>query len=103
MLDLPRGRPKGTPKSGGRVKGSVNKTTAAKIAEIAASGLTPLDFMMNVMRDEARDFDQRFEAAKAAAPYSHAKLSAVDASLEANATMQIVIQRFNPEVGDGSN
>lgn len=64
----PRGRPKGAP----------NKATAARQAEIAASGLTPLDYMLGLLRDERLDQMQRFEAAKAAAPYVHPRLTAVD-------------------------
>ena len=37
-------------KTGGRKKGTPNKITAAREANIAASGLTPLDFMLGVMR-----------------------------------------------------
>jgi hypothetical protein len=39
-------------KTGGRKKGAPNKATAAKAAAIEASGLTPLDYMLSVMRDE---------------------------------------------------
>lgn len=62
----------------GRPKGAVNKATAARQAEIAASGLTPLDFMLNRMRDESMDEEARFEAAKAAAPYVHPRLAATE-------------------------
>lgn len=84
------GRPKGIPKSGGRKKGVRNKATAAREAEVAASGLTPLDYMLQIMRAEhppgaepaeilAREA-MRFEAAKAAAPYVHPKLAAIEHS-----------------------
>lgn len=72
------GRPKGTPKTGGRKPGTPNRATAKREAEIRASGLTPLDFMLAILRDEAKPDDLRFEAAKAAAPYVHPKLSNVD-------------------------
>ena len=65
-------------KTGGRAKGSPNKVTAAKAVAIAASGLTPLDFMLAVLRDEARDHVERMDAAKSAAPYVHARLAAVE-------------------------
>jgi hypothetical protein len=45
-----RGRPKGLPKTGGRKKGSVDKRK--REAEIAASGLTPLDYMLGTVRAE---------------------------------------------------
>lgn len=63
---------------GGRQKGTPNKATAATAAEIAASGLTPLDFMLNVLRDDERDAAERMDAAKAAAPYVHPRIAPVD-------------------------
>lgn len=64
-------------KTGGRRKGTRNKATAKREAEIVASGLTPLDYLLAVMRDETRDERERLDAAKAAAPYVHPKLAAV--------------------------
>jgi len=61
-------------KTGGRVKGTPNKRTLGKEREIAASGLTPLDYMLGVMRDKTVDNDRRDEMAKAAAPYVHPRL-----------------------------
>jgi hypothetical protein len=65
---------------GGSRKGIPNKATAAKAAAIAASGLTPLDYLLKVMRDEAEQPDARRDAAKAAAPYVHPKLASVELS-----------------------
>jgi hypothetical protein len=67
-------------KTGGRRKGTPNKATAARQAEFAASGLTPLDFMLRVMRDEQADTATRLDAAVKAAPYVHPKLAAIDHS-----------------------
>ncbi len=72
------GRPKGIAKTGGRVKGVPNKVTAAKLEAIASSGLTPMDFMLQVMRDELAELGQRLDAAKSVAPYVHPKLAPVD-------------------------
>lgn len=69
--------PKGT-RIGGRQKGTPNKATAAKVAEIEASGLTPLDYMLSVMRDETNDRDTRLDAANKAAPYVHPRLASVE-------------------------
>ena len=60
----------------GRKKGSPNKATAAKAAEIAASGVVPLDYMLQVMRDPDSPQQRRDEMAKAAAPYVHPRLAA---------------------------
>jgi hypothetical protein len=64
-------------KTGGRRKGSRNKASAAKERAIAKSGLTPLEFMLKVMRDEKVLVVVRLDAAKAAASYVHPKLSSV--------------------------
>ncbi|MFD0738249.1 hypothetical protein ACFQZQ_02960 [Lysobacter koreensis] len=74
------GRKPGTPKTGGRKPGSTNKATAAREATIAAEGVTPLEYMLRVMRDAAADESKRLDAAKAAAPYVHPRLSAVEMS-----------------------
>lgn len=71
---------KGKPKTGGRQKGAANKATAQRQAEVAASGLTPLDYMLAILRDEALDESKRLDAAKAAAPYVHPRLAAVEHS-----------------------
>lgn len=70
---------KSSPKKRGRPKGSVNKTTAARRrreARAALQGQTPLEYMLEVMRDKERSQEVRMDAAKAAAPYCHARLTA---------------------------
>lgn len=65
-------------KTGGRAKGTPNKATAKKVQEIAASGLTPLDYMLSVLRDDRQEDAIRMDAAKAAAPYIHPKLANIE-------------------------
>lgn len=65
-------------KTGGRSKGTPNAKTAEKVAEIEASGLTPLEYMLAVMRDTSQDDARRLDAAKSAAPYVHARLSSTE-------------------------
>ena len=69
------GRPKGYQKTGGRQKGTPNKATAKRESEIAKSGITPLEYMLKVMRDSKADAGRRDDMAKAAAPYVHPKLA----------------------------
>ena len=64
----------------GRPKGSRNKATTARQAKIAASGKTPLDFMIDHLRDESAPMAERIDCAKAAAPYVHPKLQATTIS-----------------------
>jgi hypothetical protein len=42
--------------------------------------MTPLDYLLSIMRDENEDGRQRIDAAKAAAPYCHARLSSTEVS-----------------------
>ncbi len=79
-----RGSPKGV-RQGGRQKGTPNKASAAKAAEVAASGLTPLEWMLGVLRDKSAPYERRDEMAKAAAPYIHPKLS----NLQVDGKLQI--------------
>jgi len=87
-------RHKGTPKTGGRRKGSLNKTTAA-MREIAnkalAAGITPMELMLDNMRyfySQALVADTEVErielrtlaqaCAKDVAPYVHPKLATIE-------------------------
>lgn len=83
------GTSKGGKREGaGRKKGVPNKRSAEVAAKVESTGITPLDFMLEVMRrpypEDATTADKltldamRFEAAKAAAPYVHSKLATVN-------------------------
>ncbi len=65
----------------GRPKGVPNKATLTRQAEIAASGLTPLEFMLSILRDENKDEALRADMAKAAAPYVHPRLTSIEAKV----------------------
>lgn len=62
----------------GRKKGIPNKKTIEIQKAVCESGVTPLEYMLSIMRDESADEGQRLEAAKSAAPYIHSKLSTVE-------------------------
>lgn len=62
----------------GRPKGAAAKRTREIADKAASEGLTPLEFMLQVLRDETAEMGARFEAAKAAAPYVHPRLANVD-------------------------
>ncbi len=62
----------------GRKKGIPNRASAAREAAIAASGLTPLEYMLETMRDKKKPLELRLDMAKAAAPYVHPRLSSVE-------------------------
>ena len=78
-------RPKGLPKTGGRKPGSLNKRTLTQqqqsktiVQKAKEAGLTPLEYMLKVMRDPETLPQRRDDMAKACAPYVHPKLAAVD-------------------------
>jgi hypothetical protein len=72
----------------GRKKGVPNKKTAQLMKAVEESGLTPLDYMLAIMRDEREKAPLRFEAAKAAAPYVHARLATVEHSGKGGGAIQ---------------
>ncbi len=74
----------------GRPKGAKNKRTKAVEAAVAAAGITPLEFMLNVLQDDLAPLDDRKWAAQNAAPYVHAKLSSVDMKADVQATIEEV-------------
>jgi hypothetical protein len=74
-----KGEPR--PPNAGRKKGSRNKRTVALAEashEAIRSGSTPLDFLLQVLRDPAKDDRLRLDAAKAAAPYCHQRLTVAE-------------------------
>jgi len=82
----------------GRPKGSANKASKEREAAIAASGITPLEYMIQQMRaplpsPKAKTYQAalllKFEAAKAAAPYVHAKLSSIDVGNKPGETFKV--------------
>jgi hypothetical protein len=67
----------------GRPPGLRNKKTMEQVAAVQESGITPLDYMLSVMRAPSGTVEDavRLDAAKAAAPYVHPRLSTVDATV----------------------
>ena len=64
----------------GRKKGAPNRKTADLQRAVEESGITPLEYMLNVMRNAMAEPRDRLAAAVSAAPYVHAKLSSVEVS-----------------------
>ena len=68
-------------KTGGRKRGTPNHITAerkAKLTEAQMAGLTPLDYMLGILRNEDAKPDARMNAAVHAAPYIHPKLATIE-------------------------
>jgi len=84
---MPRG---GKRDGAGRKAGSLTTRTRELVEKARDAGLTPLDYMLSVMRDESFDMEKRLEAAKAAAPYMHPRLAAIEHTGADGGPIQIV-------------
>lgn len=85
---------------GGRPKGKLNQATVRRKAiaervekDLAKKKATPLEIMARVMNGDLSVTEMQFEAAKAAAPYIHPKLSAV----QMNATVRRSVADMSDE------
>jgi hypothetical protein len=76
-------------KTGGRQRGARNRATAEARAAAEATGILPLDYMLSVMRDTNAEPKRRDTMAMAAAPYLHAKLTAVEAKPNEPSTAEV--------------
>lgn len=70
----------GARKGAGKPKGAVSKFNAEARAQAAAGGIMPLDYLLGLLRDEGTPKETRIDVAKAAAPYCHARLAAIEHS-----------------------
>ena len=66
----------------GRKAGSPNRASQERQERIAATGQTPLDYMIAVMRDETQPPERRDDMAKASAPYVHPRLASTEVKSE---------------------
>ena len=83
----------------GRKKGVPNRASVAREAAVAASGLTPLEYMLRTMRDASKPLALRLDMAKAAAPYVHPRLASVEQMNRGDqpAPLSIEVVFVNPE------
>lgn len=91
----------GGPRQGaGRKPGATTRLNEAARKKAAEGGLMPLDYMLSILRDEALAPSERFEAAKAAAPYVHARLAAVEHSTDPDKPMGVTFTTVYETRGD---
>lgn len=92
----------GSRKGAGRKAGSATKKTREIADKACEGGMTPLEYMLKLMhsepgvslepREQIAHNALRFEAAKAAAPYVHPRLAAVEMS--GNVTVRTLAQEL---------
>lgn len=77
---MPRG---GARPGAGRKVGAIQRVAREAREKAAATGMLPHEFLLAIMRDEVEGesptFEQRLDAAKAAAPYFAPKLASIEA------------------------
>lgn len=64
----------------GRPRGVRSSKTLKRLESIESDGITPLAFMLAIVRNEELPLAMRLDAAKQSAQYVHPRLSAVDHS-----------------------
>lgn len=92
---------------GGRQKGTPNKANLVRQAAVQASGITPLEYLLSVLRtptelpkdanlkEHVAALSMRLEAAKAAAPYVHPKLANIEMSGKDGGPLEINLVQFS--------
>lgn len=78
----------------GRPAGAVNSKSREVAERAVAEGLTPLDYMLSILRNDEADPKDRMWAAEKAAPYVHAKLASVEHKGDGGGPLQVLITRF---------
>lgn len=92
MVEKESTKSKGGKREGaGRKPGIRNRLTQESIKAATETGITPLQFMLDIMRDAGNDLKTRFAAAAECAPYVHPKLA------QMNHTGQIDIKHWSNE------
>jgi hypothetical protein len=88
-----RGPKPGSPPRGGRPKGAATLRTREIADKAAAEGVTPLEVMLEAMRDarDAKNLKDAATYANMAAPYMHPRLSSVTATTQVQGSMQITL------------
>jgi hypothetical protein len=80
----------------GRPKGVRNRLTREVAIALSEDGqLTPLEYMLKVMRDEAADDDRRDRMASAAAPFMHARLQAIQHTGKDGGAIQVTFTQLD--------
>lgn len=85
---MPRG---GSRPGAGRKVGAATTRTREIANSAAEEGITPLDYMLSVLRDDTKSSEQRMWAAEKAAPYVHPKLAAIAHSGADGGPLELII------------
>ena len=76
------GKVGGVRQGAGRRVGSVSRRNAEVVAASLAEGITPVEYMLKILRDEEADAKDRAWAAEKAAPYLHPRPAPLERTIE---------------------
>jgi hypothetical protein len=79
----------------GRKPNIPNRRTRALQERVEASGMSPLDFLLSVMRNPKAKMAVRIDCATRAAPFVHAKLTAVERSGKDGGPMEVEVKQYS--------
>ena len=86
----------GARKGAGRKRGGKNRASIEREKTLAEGGITPLDYLLDIMRDPNEDVWRRIRAAIAAAPYCHPRLATVEHTGRAVPPAKVVLEFIDP-------
>lgn len=73
----------------GRKPGAATAMNEEARKKALEGGISPLDYLLSVMRDTRSDESKRIDAAKAAAPYVHAKLANIEVKGQIDSKVEV--------------
>lgn len=76
------GRTGGARPGAGRPKGSVSRRSVDAVAKAMAEGISPVEYMLGIMRDVDADQKERAWAAEKAAPYVHPRPAPMERTMQ---------------------
>lgn len=84
-------------KTGGRQRGTRNRANELSRKKAENGGILPLDYMLQVMRDEKAPAERRDDMAKAAGPYCSPKLTAIEHSGNVRMTHEMALKQLEED------
>jgi hypothetical protein len=93
-------RPKGFPKTGGRVRGTPNKATDALVRKLMKLGCDPIEGLAKIALDPATEVSLKVRCFAELAQYIYPKRKAVDQSPE-NSELKVTVETIGPSISLG--
>jgi hypothetical protein len=84
----------------GRKAGAITKRSREIADKALDSGLTPLDYMLERLRDQTAKPVDRMDAAKAAAPYIHPRLETIKLDATISKTPEQALSELDQPTAD---